>query len=70
MIFMNKLKLSWFLFGLAVVLAIIFCVGMFIPNMKGNILFQIAMGCGLVSQVMQAASMLLNIRSIKRNEDN
>lgn len=67
---MNKLKLSWFLFGLAVVLAIIFCVGLFSPHMKGNTLFQIAMGCGLVSQVMQAASMLLNIRSIKKNEDN
>lgn len=67
---MDKLKLSWFLFGLAVVLAIVFCAGLFIPDTKENVLLRVAMWLGLIGQLLQAGAMLANIRYIKKNGDN
>ena len=66
---MDKLKLSWFLFGLSVVLAIVFCVGLFIPDTKENVLLRVAMWLGLLGQLLQAGAMLANIRYIKKNGD-
>ena len=70
MIPMNKLKISWFLFGHSVILAIVFCVGLFIPDTKENVLLHVAMWLGLIGQLLQAGAILANIRFIKKNGDN
>lgn len=66
---MNKLKFSWFLFGLSIVLALVFCLGLFAPDMKENVLFRVAMWLGLISQLLLAFSTLANIRHIKKEGD-
>ena len=66
---MNKLKLSWFLFILAIVLAVVFGFGLLVPDMKGNTLYQVVMWCGLISQLLQAGTMFISIRNIKKGKD-
>ena len=58
---MNKLKLSWFFFGLSVVLAIVFCVGLFLPDTKEDVLLRVVMWLGMLGQLLQAGAMLANI---------
>ena len=67
---MNKLKLSWFFFGLSVVLAIVFCVGLFLPDTKEDVLLRVVMWLGMLGQLLQAGAMLANILYIKKNGDN
>ena len=64
---MNKLKACRFLLVLFIVLAVIFCLGLFLPDMKDNKLFQIVMWLGLISQLIQAGVMFFEIRRIKKD---
>ena len=48
---MNRLKHLRFLFVLAIVLAVIFGIGLIVPEMKDNELGRIGLWCGLISQL-------------------
>lgn len=59
---MNKLKLARFLFVLALVLAVIFAVLLFIQDAKDNVLGTVGLWCGLISQLLLAGSVYAEIR--------
>ena len=65
---MNKLKLSWFLFILALVLSVVFGVLLILPSTKGNELGRIGLWCGLVSQLLLAVAMFSEIRKSKKED--
>ena len=66
---MNRLKHLRFLFVLAIVLTVIFGIGLIVPDMKGNTLGRIGLWCGFISQILLAASMYSEIRRSKKGQD-
>ncbi len=66
---MNRLKLLQFLFVLAILLAVVFGIGLLVPDMKDNQLGRIGLWCGLISQFLLAASMLIEIKRNKKGQD-
>jgi type IV secretory pathway VirB2 component (pilin) len=66
---MNRLKLLQFLFVLAILLAVVFGIGLLVPDMKDNQLGRIGLWCGLISQFLLAASMFLEIKRNKKGQD-
>ena len=69
MISMNRQKYLRFLFILFIVLAVIFGIGLIVPDMKGNDLGRIGLWCGFISQILLAASMYSEIRRSKKGQD-
>ena len=67
--FMNRLKHLRFLFVLAIVLTVIFGIGLIVPDMKDNELGRIGLWCGLVSQLLLAVVMYSEIRRHKKEQD-
>ena len=67
--FMNRLKHLRFLFVLAIVLAVIFGIGLIVPDMKDNELGRIGLWCGLISQLLLAGAMYSEIRRHKKGRD-
>ena len=65
---MNRLKLLRLLFALFVVLAVIFGIGLILPDMRGNVLGTIGLWCGFVSQLLLAAAMYSEIRRTKKEQ--
>ena len=66
---MNRLKLLRFLFVLFIVLAVIFGIGLIVPDMKDNELGRIGLWCGLISQLLLAVAMYSEIRRHKKEQD-
>ena len=66
---MNRLKLIRFLFVLFIVLAVVFGIGLIVPEMKGNELGRIGLWCGLISQLLLAVAMYSEIRRHKKEQD-
>ena len=66
---MNRLKHLRFLFVLAIVLAVIFGIGLIVPEMKDNELGRIGLWCGLISQLLPAGAMYSEIRRHKKGQD-
>ena len=66
---MNRLKLLRFLFVFFIVLAVIFGIGLIVPDMKGNELGRIWLWCGLISQLLLAVAMYSEIRRHKKEQD-
>ena len=66
---MNRLKHLRFLFVLAIVLTVIFGIGLIVPDMKCNELGRIGLWCGLVSQLLLAVVMYSEIRRQKKEQD-
>ena len=66
---MNRLKHLRFLFVLAIVLTVIFGIGLIVPDMKDNELGRIGLWCGLVSQLLLAVAMYSEIRRQKKEQD-
>ena len=51
---MDRLKLLQILFVLSIVLAVLFGIGLLVPDMKDNQLGRIGLWCGLISQFLLA----------------
>lgn len=66
---MNRLKLLRFLFVLFLVLAIVFAIGLFIPDLKGNELGRIGLWSGFIAQLLLAGAMYSEIRKYKKGQD-
>ena len=66
---MNRLKLLRFLFVLFIVLAVIFAVGLIVPEMRDNVLGRIGLWCGFISQLTLAVTMFFEIRRSKKGKD-
>ncbi len=66
---MNRLKLLRILFVLCIVLAVIFGIGLIVPDMKGNTLGRIGLWCGFISQILLAVVMYSEIRRQKKGQD-
>ena len=66
---MNRLKLLGFLFALFIVLAVVFGIGLILPDMRGNVLGRIGLWCGFISQFLLAVVMYSEIRRTKKGED-
>ena len=66
---MSRLKHLRFLFVLAIVLAVIFGIGLIVPEMKDNELGRIGLWCGLISQLLLAVAMYSEIRRHKKGQD-
>ena len=67
---MNRLKYLRFLFILFIVLAVVFGIGLIVPDMKGNVLGRIGLWCGFISQLLLAVVMYSEIRRNKKEQDN
>jgi len=63
---MNRLKLLRFLFALFIVLAVVFGIGLILPDMRGNVLGRIGLWCGFISQILLAVVMYSEIRKDKK----
>ena len=66
---MDRLKLLRILFILSIVLAVLFGIGLLVPDMKDNQLGRIGLWCGLISQFLLAVSMFLEIKRNKKGQD-
>ena len=66
---MNRLKLLRFLFALFIVLAVVFGIGLILPDLRGNVLGRIGLWCGFISQLLLAVVMYSEIRRTKKGED-
>lgn len=66
---MNRLKFLWFLFILAIVLMVVFGIGLIVPDMRGNVLGRIGLWCGFISQFLLALVMYSEIRRDKKGKD-
>ena len=66
---MNRLKHLRFLFVLAILLTVVFGVGLIVPDMKDNELGRIGLWCGLVSQLLLVGAMYSEIRRHKKGQD-
>ena len=66
---MNRLKLLQFLFVLAIVLALVFGILLFNPSLRDNATGRIGLWCGVISQLLLAASMYFEIKRNKRGQD-
>lgn len=67
---MNRQKYLRFLFILFIVLAVIFGIGLIVPDMKGNDLGRIGLWCGFISQLLLAVVMYSEIRRNRKGHDN
>ena len=67
---MNRQKYLRFLFILFIVLAVIFGIGLIVPDMKGNVLGRIGLWCGFISQLLLAIVMYSEIRRNIKEQDN
>jgi hypothetical protein len=68
---MSKRKLLHFFFGLFIALSVIFCILLIVQDTRDDVdvLGRISLWCGLVSQLLLALSMYLEIRKDKKNEN-
>ena len=66
---MNRLKFLWFLVILAIVLMVVFGIGLIVPDMRGNVLGRIGLWCGFISQFLLALVMYSEIRRDKKRQD-
>lgn len=66
---MNRLKFLWFLVILAIVLMVVFGIGLIVPDMRGNVLGRIGLWCGFISQFLLALVMYSEIRRDKKGKD-
>ena len=66
---MNRLKLLRFLFALFIVLAVVFGIGLILPDMRGNVLGRIGLWCGFISQILLAVVMYSEIRNTKKGQN-
>ena len=66
---MNRLKLLRFLFALFIVLAVVFGIGLILPDMRGNVLGRIGLWCGFISQLLLAVVMYSEIRRTKKGQN-
>ena len=66
---MNRLKLLRFLFALFLVLAMVFGIGLLIPDMKESVLGRIGLWSGFIAQLLLAAAMYSEIKRYKNGQD-
>lgn len=65
---MDKGKFQRFFLVFFIVLAVIFCILLFVQDTKDDLIGRIGLWCGLVSQILLALSMYLGIKNDKKNE--
>ena len=66
---MRRLKFLRFLFVLALVLTVLFGIGLIVPDMRGDLLGRIGLWCGLVSQLLLAGVMYSEIKRQKNGQE-